>query len=46
MTSVHFDTYELIYLTQALLELGATEQQIKQVMGGNMLQYLQRHLPD
>ena len=45
-TSVPFDTSELIYLTQALLDLGVTEQQIKQVMGGNMLQYLQRHLPD
>jgi membrane dipeptidase len=45
-TSVPFDTSELIYLTQALLDLGVTEQQIKQVMGGNMLQYLQLHLPD
>lgn len=45
-TSVPFDTSELIYLTQALLDLGFTETQIKQVMGGNMLQYLQLHLPD
>jgi len=45
-TSVPFDTSELIYLTQALLDLGLSELQIKQVMGANMLQYLQLHLPD
>ena len=44
--SVPFDTSELIYLTQALLDLKLTEQQIHQVMGGNMLRYLQLHLPD
>ncbi|WP_293747113.1 dipeptidase [uncultured Paraglaciecola sp.] len=44
-TSVPFDTSELIYLTQALLDLGLSELQIKQVMGGNMLRYLQLHLP-
>jgi membrane dipeptidase len=44
--SVPFDTSELIYLTQALLDLDLTEQQIRQVMGGNMLRYLQVHLPD
>jgi membrane dipeptidase len=45
-TSVPFDTSELIYLTQALLDLGLSEQQIKQVMGSNMLRYLHLHLPD
>jgi microsomal dipeptidase-like Zn-dependent dipeptidase len=45
-TSVPFDTSELIYLTQALLDIGLSEAQIKQVMGNNMLQYLQLHLPD
>jgi microsomal dipeptidase-like Zn-dependent dipeptidase len=45
-TSVPFDTSQLIYLTQALLDLELSELQIKQVMGGNMLQYLQLHLPD
>ncbi|MBU3004421.1 dipeptidase [Paraglaciecola arctica] len=45
-TSVPFDTSELVYLTQALLDLGLSELQIKQVMGGNMLRYLQAHLPD
>ncbi len=44
--SVPFDTSELIYLTQALLNLGLSDLQIKQVMGGNMLRYLQLHLPD
>jgi membrane dipeptidase len=45
-TSVPFDTSELIYLTQALLDLGLSELQIKQVMGANMLRYLQLNLPD
>lgn len=45
-TSVPFDTSELIYLTQALLDLGVSELHIKQVMGANMLQYLELHLPD
>jgi microsomal dipeptidase-like Zn-dependent dipeptidase len=44
--SVPFDTSELIYLTQALLDLGLSEPQIKQVMGANMLAYLELHLPD
>ena len=45
-TSVPFDTSELIYLTQSLLDVGLSELQIKQVMGDNMLQYLKLHLPD
>ena len=45
-TSVPFDTSELIYLTQALLNIGLSELQIKQVMGANMLRYLQLYLPD
>jgi membrane dipeptidase len=44
--SVPFDTSELVYLTQAFLDVGLSEFQIKQVMGGNMLRYLQLHLPD
>jgi microsomal dipeptidase-like Zn-dependent dipeptidase len=46
--SVPFDTSELIYLTQALLDLDLDlpKQQIRHVMGGNMLRYLQLHLPD
>ena len=44
--SVPFDTSELIYLTQAFLDVGLSEFQIKQVMGDNMLRYLQLHLPD
>ncbi|MFT6806515.1 MAG: membrane dipeptidase [Glaciecola sp.] len=44
--SVPFDTSKLIYLTQAFLDIGLSEFQIKQVMGGNMLRYLQLHLPD
>lgn len=44
--SVPFDTSELIYLTQALLDIGLRGSQISQVMGGNMLRYLQLHLPE
>ncbi len=44
-TTMSFDTSELDKLTQALLEQGLTEQQIAKVMGGNMLTFLQNHLP-
>ncbi len=40
-----FDASELILLTQNLLDLGLSEKQIKKVMGENMLQFLQNHLP-
>jgi membrane dipeptidase len=43
--SVPFDTSKFIYLTQTFLGIGLSEFQIKQVMGGNMLRYLQLHLP-
>jgi membrane dipeptidase len=43
--SVPFDTSKFIYLTQTFLGIGLSEFQIKQVMGGNMLRYLQFHLP-
>jgi membrane dipeptidase len=43
--SVPFDTSKFIYLTQTFLGIGLSEFQIKQVMGGNMLGYLQLHLP-
>ncbi|MGS2719669.1 dipeptidase [Paraglaciecola aestuariivivens] len=45
-TSVPFDTSELVYLTQALLDIGLSSEQIRQVMGENMLNFLQQHLPD
>lgn len=44
-TSVPFDTANLVYLTQALLDLGLTERQITYVMGENMLKFLQQNLP-
>lgn len=40
-----FDASELILITQNLLDLGLSEKQIKKVMGENMLQFLQNHLP-
>lgn len=39
------DTAELAALTQALLDAGANEAQIHKMMGGNMLLFLQEHLP-
>lgn len=40
-----FDTSELVAITHELLESGLTELQIRQVMGGNMVQFLQENLP-
>lgn len=45
-TSVPFDAADMVYLTQALMDQGLTEKQIRQVMGENMLLYLQAHLPE
>lgn len=40
-----FDISELVAITHELLESGVTETQIRQVMGGNMVQFLQKNLP-
>ncbi|MDB6177858.1 membrane dipeptidase [Paracoccus sp. Z330] len=40
-----FDAAHLVFLTQALLDEGLTEQQIEKVMGGNMMRYLAEVLP-
>ena len=40
-----FDTSELVAITHELLESGLTELQIRHVMGGNMVQFLQENLP-
>jgi len=40
-----FDTSELAALTHYMLEAGFTETQIRKIMGGNMLGFLQRFLP-
>ena len=40
-----FDTSELVAITHELLELGMNEREIHKVMGGNMLTFLQEHLP-
>jgi membrane dipeptidase len=45
-TEVSFDISELIELTQALMNVGLSNEQIHQVMGDNMLHFLQAHLPD
>lgn len=41
-----FDTSELASLTHALLEQGFSEYQIRKIMGGNMLNFLERMLPE
>lgn len=40
-----FDTSELSQLTQALIEVGLSETQIRKVMGENSLRFLQNQLP-
>ncbi|MFT6450983.1 MAG: microsomal dipeptidase-like Zn-dependent dipeptidase [Halocynthiibacter sp.] len=42
---VSFDTSELAALTQALMEEGVGEADIRAVMGGNMIRFLQSALP-
>jgi microsomal dipeptidase-like Zn-dependent dipeptidase len=42
--TVAFDTSELAALTHALLDAGATEAQIRAVMGGNMMRVLRARL--
>ena len=40
-----FDSSELIAITHELLEIGVSEQHIRQVMGGNMFNFLSNNLP-
>ena len=44
-TSVYFDTSELSALTQALLDVGLNEEEIRAVMGGNQIRFFQEYLP-
>ena len=41
-----FDSSELVAITHELLELGLSDMQIRKVMGGNMLAFLQQNLPN
>ncbi len=45
-TSVYFDTSELSVLTQALLNEGLNEKQIRAVMGGNQIRFFRKYLPN
>ncbi|TDF41955.1 peptidase M19 [Alteromonadaceae bacterium M269] len=45
-TEVPFDTSKMIYLTQALMDVGLSDENIAKVMGGNMLRFLEENLPD
>ncbi|MEO5936598.1 MAG: dipeptidase [Terriglobales bacterium] len=40
-----FDTSELIQITQALLDAGLSDDQIRKVMGGNVLEFMRKNLP-
>jgi microsomal dipeptidase-like Zn-dependent dipeptidase len=44
--STSLDTSELAALTQAMLDQGFSEKEIRAVMGGNMLRFLRQQLPD
>ena len=44
-TSVYFDTSELAVLTQALLDEGLGEEDIRAVMGGNQIRFFRKYLP-
>jgi microsomal dipeptidase-like Zn-dependent dipeptidase len=44
-TTVAFDASELAVLTHEMLRAGASEREIRAVMGGNLLGFLDRHLP-
>jgi microsomal dipeptidase-like Zn-dependent dipeptidase len=44
-TTVPFDTSELAALTQEMLNQNFSEEEIRKVMGGNMLRFLQKSLP-
>jgi len=44
-TSVYFDTSELSVLTEALLDEGLHENEIRAVMGGNQIRFFEKYLP-
>jgi microsomal dipeptidase-like Zn-dependent dipeptidase len=43
--TVSFDTSELVVLTDAMLQAGFTEEEIRRVMGENVKQFLLDNLP-
>lgn len=45
-TEVTFDASEISVLTHHMLERGFTETEIRAVMGGNMVRFLQTYLPE
>lgn len=45
-TTVDFDASELIALTQALLDQGLRHMQIRAIMGGNEIRFLNKYLPE
>lgn len=45
-TAEPFDTTGLVELTDAMLESGYSEQDIRSIMGGNVIRFLQKNLPE
>ncbi len=45
-TATHFDASGLVQITQALLNAGFDETEIRKIMGGNLLRFLRENLPD
>ncbi len=43
--TVPFDASELVQVTQALMDAGFTDEQIRKVMGGNVLKFMLANLP-
>ncbi len=43
--TVGFDSSEMIYLTEALIQEGFSNEEIRQIMGGNQIRFLQENLP-
>jgi membrane dipeptidase len=45
-TTVPFDAAHMVQLTDALLDAGLTEPEIRKVMGDNVLRFLRQNLPE
>jgi len=45
-THVYFDASQIVVLTEALLQGGFSEQEIRKIMGDNQLNFLAKYLPD
>ncbi len=44
--TVGFDASQIIYMTEALLQEGFTDEEIRSIMGGNVIEFLKENLPE